>query len=405
VNKTKVIITVILVMLIVLSGCLTPTATMDSQQDLGRPTFNNSHAILIEKTIREIPIQDLITDNINNGEKVIVASMERVYNDDTGLVPLIEDNLIYNLTELGYPVLEREDEILFQLDKERGNIYTAFAERELPVDPVLRLIYEMDKNGLNYLDFASVLTAANTGLVVNGNETQAALNTIDPAVYGEILQFYKTLDASFFEKRNLAVSNVELKTADVLVSYRVLECGILIDLEQKEVEQGEKSSSLTDEKKKLWRHKYNREANTRLFVRVVDAKTGEIRGAKIIENINSDTIEFWQGDEETSGDYFRRMTAYEKLLKNYHYTYYDQQLPLQRGTSSQQVYVKNEKVDGEAAPAAPSFFGGEEETDSLSLSPDGGSEVMSDDDIWSIIGIVGGVSLGAILLGVALSGL
>ncbi|MBI9107133.1 MAG: hypothetical protein JEZ04_10340 [Spirochaetales bacterium] len=403
--KRKVILGGILIMLVALTGCLTPTASVEVKQDQDRPTFNDSHAILIEKTIREIPIKNLITGNIKSGEKVIVAAMEKVYNDETGLVPLIEDNLIYNVTELGYAVLEREDEILFQLDRERGNVYTAFAERNLPVDPILRLIYEMDKNGLNYLDFSEVLTVANNGLVVNGNETLTSLDTIDPAVYAEILSFYKSLDASFFEKRNNAVADVQLLTADVLVSYRVLECGILIDIEQKEVEQSEKSSTLSDETKKLWRHKYSREANTRLFVRVIDAKTGEIRGAKIVENINNDEIEFWQGDEESDGDYFRRMTAYEKLLRNYHYSYYDQQLPLQRGTSAQQVFVKNEKVNEGDGQADAGFFGGGEESDSLSLSVSGGDAEMSNEDLWATIGIAGGIGLGAILIGVLLAGL
>ena len=364
-KKTRILLVVpaILVILAVLSGCV----SVDEKQIFDKPAFNNSHAILIEKTIREVPVQDLFADEIGKNERVIVASMEDVMNDQTGLVPLIEDNLILNLSEMGYSVMEREDRVLGQLEKERGSLYTSFAERDLPISPILNLIHEMNAQGLNYLDFNEVLAASERSVTINGDDARAALDIINPAIYKDILEFYKTLDASYFEKQAIAVTDVELQTADVLVSYRVLECGIFVDIEKTEFEKQEQSMSARMRLAKpdmLTNTKYTREANARMFIRIIDAKTGEIRGAKLVENINTDTIEYKQGEKETGSDYRRRMREYEALLANYHYTYYDQQYPLQRTKQDQEVFekavVNDDKSDTGLFSGFTSLFKGEE---------------------------------------------
>jgi hypothetical protein len=182
--------------------------------------FDNSNALLIEKSVNGLEIVDKIRTAVSKTEKIAVASIERPYTVDVPINYLIEDQLIANLTTAGYHVLERDADMIPRFVSEGGTKY-------------------------NVVD----------------------LSLPEKSVEGD----------SEVVIPNQANTETQIEPADIILSYRILECGILYN----EVSEGTVTMGSQRSVERL--------ARTRLHIRVTDAKTSEIKLATILENEIKDT--------------------------------------------------------------------------------------------------------------------
>jgi hypothetical protein len=147
---------------------------------------------------------------------------------------------------------------------------------------------------------------------------------------------------------------VKVKNADVLVSYRVLECGIMVEKEEPQRGAADakaaESTGSTPDRLKVF---FKREAMARLAIRVVDAKTGEVRYAGILENRSKDSLPFEQEEGQTEEEFRRNVEQYQEYLKDYHYTFYDQQLPNMKGTKTEQQEIVSQSQKTQTTSAEP----------------------------------------------------
>lgn len=179
--------------------------------------YDNANQNFLNLAIKKLDIGAKIIPSIPTGSSLVIRSMEHPETLDEPVLNLIEDYLVGNCLKSNFKVLERDQDIINKMIKERSN--------------------------------------------------------------------YSILEDSLSE--NTYYSS-HLTSAKYILSYRILECGI-------------RTSPIT--RKKLYR-----EALVRLHIRLIDAKTGEI---KLVRNIAS-----LQNDEVTNhmNDYY----------KNFHYSFFDQ---------------------------------------------------------------------------------
>lgn len=290
-------------------GCETVSAP-DQPKFYPKPTFDQSHAILIDKTVGGLPLISSIKDYVKKTEKIIVVSIERNESGDAAVNYLIDDNFIRNLITSGYRVLERDQTMLSRLIPEQGGTYKRSLLGETAEPPSVAVLDALEQYGVASMDDLS--------------------STDLSALYKQLKEDYTAYES---QQRHM-------ESADVILSYRLLECGIIFDVEKKKV-----GTSPT-----LWNYDIKRDALARLFIRVMDAKTGEVRVAKVLQNEQADTVTFTQDREEGESDFFTRIDNYTGLLSKYHYAYYDQQLPNQRGTADQ--LTKTTDTTKKEAPAS-----------------------------------------------------
>ncbi len=272
-----------------------------------KPSFDQSHAILIDKTVAGLPVSALVKNCVKKTEKIAVMSLEKTYSGDNGVNYLIDDNLIATLATDGYRVLERDDNLMGWILPEQSGLYKGSLHRILPLPPAIAMIDALGEAGSH----------------------DASTDTDAAGLYRQLKEDYAALEAQ----------QVRMDSADIVVSYRLLECGIIFDIEKKKQGTIDATGKENPNSPKLWTYNIKRDALARMFVRVTDAKTGEIRNADVLQNELTDTVTFRQDKDETDAAYFARINEYLDLLSKYHYTYYDQQLPNQKGTGSQVVAV------------------------------------------------------------------
>jgi hypothetical protein len=323
----KLVLILPLLALLVL-GCKT------IEQQYIEPLYDQSHAMLIEKTVAALPIVDLIKSYVRPTEKIVIGNIENWTTDErvnyslstgevkwkTNLDYVLMDQFILNLSTAGYKVLERDEDLLVRLLPEQGTNYRRHLLRKLPSDPSIVLMNAIEREGLEYVDPVNIQEVEK---IATKDNTTLNLE-IDRVNLPDVLNFYRELknDYAGLEK------DVKMSTADVVVAYRILECGIIYEPEQKrekmiDPETGKQKVA----GKELWTLHFGREALARVYVRVMDAKTGEIRIATVLRKDNADTVTFQQGEFESLAAFNTRIRKYEEMLKAYHYTFYEHQLP------------------------------------------------------------------------------
>lgn len=303
------------VILVTIAGVLLIGCQTVERQSL-KPIYDQSHAVLVERTIAGLPIDSLISSHVNKKETIIVASIEEVVNDDFHINYLIEDNLISILTKNGYRVLERDEDMIVRLMPEQNETYDRKSLRTPPPDPSIVMLDSFAKYGINLLTtFPSFL------IPTEDSADSSVILEIDPEW---ILELYDDLQDDF-EKIQ---SEMKMTSADVILAYRILECGIVYDIDRrKEKKLNPLTGKPVNSGKELWTHSFGREALTRLSIRLIDAKTGEIRIADSLMSEDNDIVTFQQTEGETEAAYIKRISEYEELLSRYHFTFYDHQLP------------------------------------------------------------------------------
>ncbi|MDX9801942.1 MAG: porin family protein [Spirochaetia bacterium] len=292
-----------------------------TQQNFIKPVFDDTHALLVEKCARELPIMDLIAGSINASEKVLVASFEKSGHDNSGINYLVEDNLIYNLVSNGHIALERNREMLNRIDDEQEKFYYSYSMSNFPHHPLFLLLKFLEDRGLDISSHEDVIRSLSQAENIDNVEYLKIVNDISSVDIKNFIDLYQIFKNDYTNIREETRNRISLVTADVIISYRVLEAGLFFEVEN--IQDGSVSNN------QKWAHLYNRDAMIRLFVRITDAKTGEIRKAGIVEKRLSDTVEFKQIENESDTHYFERIKEYIRLLEEYNYQFYSQSLPHQ----------------------------------------------------------------------------
>ena len=268
----KILITLISINLFI--GCASKTSIID---------FDKTNPVKIEESVKGLNIVDFVSGKITKSEPIILKSIEQPmfftgisngtkYNISTkaldwGTKYLIEDNLITSLLDNGFRVLERDPEVMESLFSESGERYALLNFEE---------IYGFDKD--------------------NEDKSEKKGIEISRDFLNELIKSKNVSDEKSESSRKYQLLT-DLYSADKLLTYRVLECGIIyknIDMDLINVQ---------------------RLARTRLHCRLENAKTGEILSSGIIENEIKDIIPR------------DKIKEYEEM----HYTFYNHSLPNMTG--------------------------------------------------------------------------
>jgi hypothetical protein len=329
-----------------LLGCVTV------EQQYIEPLYDQSHAMLIERTVAELAIADLVKSFVRPNEKVVIGNIENTTTDErvnvaysegerklkTNLDYIIQDQFILNLSKAGYKVLERDEDMIIRLMPEQGASYKRNLLRRLPKDPSIVLMDAIDAEGLKYVDPVNIQEVEK----ISTKENQTLNLKVDRVNLPDIISFYREMKTDYagLEK------DVRMASADVMIAYRILECGIIYEPEQKKEKMIDPETGKQKVGgKELWTLHFGREALARVYVRVMDAKTGEIRTATVLRKDNADTVTFQQGEFESLTAFNLRIRKYEEMLKAYHYTFYEHQLPSMKAALGEQETQISKGVD------------------------------------------------------------
>jgi len=285
---------------ILAAGCATP---IDERTKAAIPVFEDTNAVLIERTAKTLPIASALEGKVQTDENIIVVSLETRAIVDRPINYLIDDSLIAVLLKEGYRVLERDPDVLYHAGFERADGYAGIVPGTLPSDPLDAIVQGMKREGM------------------------------DPAAAAEL---YTALRDDYQDIR----SAMALESADVIVAYRLLECGIHYETEDRKIEARVDGEEKTKSRLEI---DLAREVRVRLFVRVIDARTGSIRIARTVETVDTDIQSFVQQDLQTEGQLWEQVDEYIRRLEKFDYTYYGERLPNQ----PKEVEPEDPKTAGE----------------------------------------------------------
>jgi hypothetical protein len=239
------------------SGLLTGCAVVE-------PSFEKSNQIMIEKTVDELELAQAVSEVVPKGGAVALVSVEKRGTPDHPIIATIEDQLIQSLLANGLVVVERDDDLVEKLVEERsGDTY--------------RLVYLPSDIKISSAEATGALASRSTGLSawLGGGYGITEITGVRPDT--------------------LLIVDTQLRPADYLVSYRVLECGIIY-----------RKGAIGMKK---------RESMVRLHMRVQDTHTGDVLLAENLTATREDEVK-----SSEVGD-----------LANYHYSLYTNDLPLETG--------------------------------------------------------------------------
>jgi len=207
-----------------------------------QPKFEDSNQLFIERTVDNLDLGNVMKKNIPSGSKVAIVSLEKEITLDKPIIALIEDQLIQSLMSAGFKVFERDQNAIDNLIKE-------------------------NTHSTNY----SLLQ--NNSELFKSKNIEIEISEIDFAPF------------------NSAKTNIQ--SADYLINYRILECGIVYRDYDSELDK--------------------REGLVRLHIRVQKTDTGEIVSAQNLDGKKEDTIK----------------KEFVTQLADFHYSYFPYDYPLQ----------------------------------------------------------------------------
>tara|TARA_X000000368_G_C22940232_1_gene671801 strand:- start:66 stop:998 length:933 start_codon:yes stop_codon:yes gene_type:complete len=231
---------IIISMILFLTSCSTSSSKY-------LKNYDNTNPIKIEESISGLNIDKLVPKLTGT---IAIRSIELNMSDrlDVGVGYMIEDNLITQLINKGFKVLERDPDALSNIYRES---FTNYRKNNPQFDLIFanQNIQEKDKESVNVV---------NVNLSDQIEAKLIADNTQDELV------------------------KTELNSSDYLLTYRVLECGIVYSALDNEVV--EKRFDIEDIAN------IQRNARTRLHCRLTNTKTSEIIAAGIVENEVVDVV-------------------------------------------------------------------------------------------------------------------
>ena len=215
-----------------------------------QPSFEDSNQYFLEKTIDQLDVGKELEGRISPKYNIALLSIEDNLTLDKPIVAMIEDQIISSLIEGGYTIVERDEDVIQSLISERKGIYS--------------LTFNNPSENITY----DIITGDALTPRINFMETQ-------------------------------------LSSAGILISYRILETGIVyFDIPgNKEYEK--------------------REAMVRLHIRVHKTRTGEIVHATNLTSTLSDTL--------------RR--EFVNQLEAFHYSFFPYEYPLQENEEQKSALI------------------------------------------------------------------
>ena len=207
-----------------------------------QPKFEDSNQLFIERTVDNLDLGNVMKKTIPSGSKVAIVSLEKEITLDKPIIALIEDQLINSLINSGYKVLERDENAVENLLKENthSNVYSLLQ---------------------------------NNNELIKSEGVEIEISKIDFTPFNS--------------------TETKIHSADYLINYRILECGIIY----------------RDYDSKF----YKREGLVRLHIRVQKTNNGEIVVAQNFDGKKEDEI--------------RKELVTQ--LANFHYSYFPYDYPLQ----------------------------------------------------------------------------
>ena len=215
-----------------------------------QPSFEDSNQYFLEKTINQLDVGKELEGRISPKYNIALLSIEQNLTLDKPIIAMIEDQIISSLIEGGYTIVERDDDVIQNLIGEKTGAYS--------------------------------LTFSNPPEHISYDKITG--DAIEPGI-------------TFMETR--------LNSAGILISYRILETGIVYyDIpDNKEYEK--------------------REAMVRLHIRVHKTRTGEIVHATNLTSILADTL--------------RRELVSQ--LEEFHYSFFPYEYPLQENEEQKSALI------------------------------------------------------------------
>ena len=252
-------------------------------------TYEKTNASLIQKSIKDLNTVDNLKSKISKTDKIAIVGVEDYKTDDYSLLATLEDAIIKEFVSQGYKVLERDNDMVYRLFSEESKNYKHINRVK----------------GAKYGASAYSKNEDYNSYYLYGNSQASAAS-----ISSEIKNYDQEFPSS-------------LQSADKIISYRVIESGIVYDYDEKEAKTGE----------------VEREARTILEVRLTDAKTSEILSAITLDGKANDFVK----EEDVSA------------LKSFSYRYYSHTFPKTHGNPTKAT-VKSTKVN--PWPVIGSVLGG-----------------------------------------------
>jgi hypothetical protein len=236
-------------------------------------TYEKTNASLIQKSIKDLNTLDNLKSKISKTDKIVIVGVEDYKTSDYSLLATLEDEIIKEFVVQGYKVLERDNDMVYRL----------FSE-ESPNYKYINRIKSYNKSNSYDLSGSSLFGSANDGY------SRAYLS-------GDA--YSKSVSDSYSQQNYNQEYKSSLQSADKIISYRVIESGIVYNYDNKDAGMGE----------------VEREARTILELRLTDAKTSEILHAITLDGQANDFIE----------------EVDIRALKEFSYRYYSHTLPKTHG--------------------------------------------------------------------------
>ena len=274
--------------IVFLSSCVVTAPTV---------TYEKTNASLIQKSIKDLNALENLKSKISKTDKITIVGVEDYKTSDYSLLATLEDEIIKEFVVQGYKVLERDNDMVYRLFSEESSNYK-----------YINRVQSYNKSNEYDLSGSSLFGSANDGYsnaYLSGKEySESASNSYSQQNYSQQYQS-------------------SLESADKIISYRVIESGIVYDYDEKDAQMGE----------------VEREARTILEVRLTDAKTSEILSAITLDGKANDFVSTNDVD----------------ALKDFSYRYYSHTLPKTHGNPAKAT-VKSAK--GNPAPVILGVLGG-----------------------------------------------
>ena len=225
-------------------------------------SYEKSNGSLIMKSIIDLNTVDSLENSISKDENLVILSMETSETDDYGITSQIEDELTKEFISEGYSILERDYDIINRLISESSENYALF-------NRIKSYNYERGSSNSN-----SSLSGGSSSPQRFMGSSVTAYSTSGISGESNQASYYKKSEEENY-KQYVATT---LIASDKILSYRVIECGVIYELEAER-----ESYSLNEDYVK-------RTARTILEVRITDAKSGTILDAFTLDGMASDKI-------------------------------------------------------------------------------------------------------------------
>ena len=227
------------IVVLFLSSCVVTAPTV---------TYEKTNASLIQKSIKDLNALENLKSYIKKSDKITVVGVEDYKTGDYSLLATLEDEIIKEFVSEGYKVLERDNDMVYRLFSEESSNYK-----------YMNRVKSYDKTNAYDLSGSSLFGSANDG-------------TSNAYLSGNA--YSKSASASYSQNNYNQEYQSSLESADKIISYRVIESGIVYDYDEKDAQMGE----------------VEREARTILEVRLTDAKTSEILSAITLDGSANDFV-------------------------------------------------------------------------------------------------------------------